>query len=139
MDLIKLLKGQEGIELYSPIFGEGILDEVNENLFYSIIVKDNSDEFHHFTKEGYYTKGEKVNPECLLFPSKENRDWNNFSKWRAKNGGKYYYIKFYNEADVEQTIDTRAGFDEEKYKSNNYFKTEEKAQIIASAINNLFK
>lgn len=31
-------------------------------------------------KEGYYLYNVNLNPECLLFPSKENRNWDNFDK-----------------------------------------------------------
>ena len=31
-------------------------------------------------KEGYYLYNVNLNSECLLFPSKEKRNWNNFDK-----------------------------------------------------------
>lgn len=50
-------------------------------------------------KEGYYLYNVNLNPECLLFPSKENRNWDNFDKQRIE---------------IIQTIDLRLNFDEEK-------------------------
>ena len=50
-------------------------------------------------KEGYYLYNVNLNSECLLFPSKEKRNWNNFDKQRIE---------------IIQTIDLRLNFDEEK-------------------------
>lgn len=81
MDLTKLLKDKEGIELYSPIFRDCQLCSVNDSSnSFPIEVTDNYSIIHKFTKEGYYTNNFRLNPECVLFPSKENRDWNNFDK-----------------------------------------------------------
>ena len=80
MDLTKLLKDKEGIELYSPIFGKCKLYKVNNNGPYPIDVIDNNKLCHQFTKEGYYLYNVNLNPECLLFPSKEKRNWDNFDK-----------------------------------------------------------
>lgn len=60
-------------KLYSPIFGEGWLSEVGD---YLIKVYDNNANDYNFYHDGSYVK----TGERMLFPSKENRDWNTFQK-----------------------------------------------------------
>lgn len=60
-------------KLYSPIFGEGWLSEVGD---YLIKVYDNNANDYNFYHDGSYVK----TGECMLFPSKDNRDWNTFQK-----------------------------------------------------------
>jgi hypothetical protein len=82
INIAEILKSvPTGTKLYSPLIGECILEEVNDDDNYPIKVKvsDNDDLVEHFTKDGKYFDGAYgVNGECLLFPSKENRDWNKF-------------------------------------------------------------
>lgn len=82
LNLVEILKNApKGTKLYSPICGECELDNVNSNdTTYPIACKYNDREGYlvsiSFTAEGrysYYSNG-----ECLLFPSKENRDWSTF-------------------------------------------------------------
>lgn len=62
MDLVKKLKdAPQGTILYSPIVG---------------------DDSYSFTREGKYYIEERG--ECVLFPSKDNRNWDNIS---FKNDG----------------------------------------------------
>lgn len=84
MDLTKILKGKEGTKLYSPLFGQVILIDVAPETAYGkkFPIKASaygSGESRNvwFTKEGYYFE-DYQDCECLLFPSKGNRDWNNF-------------------------------------------------------------
>lgn len=51
MDLTKLLKGKEGIELYSPIFSKCKLYRVDNDGPYPIGVLDNNNSYHQFIKE----------------------------------------------------------------------------------------
>lgn len=60
-------------KLYSPIFGEGWLSEVGD---YLIKVYDNNANDYNFYHDGSYVK----TGECMLFPSKDNRDWNTFRR-----------------------------------------------------------
>ena len=82
MDLTEILKNVPvGTQLYSPIFGEvefkGIRDdEVSKyciNCTSSINGKD-----VYFAKDG--TIDVNYPGECMLFPSKTNRDWESFAK-----------------------------------------------------------
>ena len=77
LDLTKILKNvPRGTKLYSPAFGEVQFSCVNEDeKHYPIEVFATYDE-ETFTKDGRLL----ISPdtECMLFPSKENRDWNTF-------------------------------------------------------------
>lgn len=81
-----------GIKLYSPIFGEVKYDSVllgDINVLYSYTDR-------HFYMDGKFS----MNGECLLFPSKEMRDWDKFA-WKkgdilvSNDGNKnIIFIKF---------------------------------------------
>jgi hypothetical protein len=73
MNIAKILENcPRGTELYSPIYGEVGFAEVTV-LTESIgcVINGNTVYFH---SDGSYYKG----GECMLFPSKEQRDWNKF-------------------------------------------------------------
>lgn len=79
MDLTKILK--VGDKVYSPMGGYGIVTTVENKTSQPIRVEWVDGNWSTFTKEGkYYT----FSPECLLFPSENNRDWNTIPKF--KNG-----------------------------------------------------
>lgn len=76
----KLKDCPKGTKLYSPMFGEVefVRIEIGSSIF-SIIVKvleDGTPYSVAFTAEGKWCNTEQS--ECLLFPSKDNRDWNKF-------------------------------------------------------------
>lgn len=70
-----------GMKLYSPMLGECTLCEIDNNdKCYPIIVEtfiNDKTAYMQFTKEGLYING-CSDSECLLFPSKDQRDWSNF-------------------------------------------------------------
>ena len=73
MSLAKILKNcPKGMKLYSPIYGEIEFEEVS-SITGSIVCKFN-DGTVYFHPNGVYYKG----GECMLFPSKEQRDWDEF-------------------------------------------------------------
>ena len=80
INLVEILKDcPVGTELYSPIFGSCTLVEVIQtyDCTYPINVNvDHGDSTRWFTSKGKYMAG--GNGECMLFPSKENRDWSTF-------------------------------------------------------------
>ncbi len=67
----------KGTKLYSPVIGEVIFEGVDYNSSYPIKVSNSFDDLE-LTKDGKYLN-EPVG-ECLLFPSKDQRDW---SKWKC--------------------------------------------------------
>ena len=78
INLIELLKNcPPETVLYSTLHGYVMLNLVSDNGIYQIYctILDNGN-IVSFTKEGKYRN--TINGECVLFPSKENRDWNTF-------------------------------------------------------------
>lgn len=77
INIAEILKDKpKGIRLYSPIFGECAFSFVREETD-DICVKKHNGEKAFFDSKGLYnTLG-----ECLLFPSKEIRDWRKFA-WK---------------------------------------------------------
>lgn len=85
-NLISILKHcPEGTKLYSPIYGEVTLYSVN-NRRIDVIATNCSDETTHiaFNRLGRLILGYS-NAECVLFPSKDQRDWDKF-RIPAKKG-----------------------------------------------------
>ena len=84
IDLTKILKNcPVGTKLYSPIYGEIYFEEMSSNGKYPIITITKSIYAATFTKEGFHYADE--DGECILFPSKEQRDWNKFTApWYKK-------------------------------------------------------
>ena len=70
-----------GTKLYSPLFGNVELFSVSENNIpiKVRISKGRTYDYYSFTSEGYYYVG-YYDAECLLFPSREMRDWRRFFK-----------------------------------------------------------
>lgn len=82
LNLVKILKDcPKGTKLYSPALGECALEGFNDNNDYPITVTykiiNNDTRVDYFTKYGYLLIN-KPDAECMLFPSKDQRDW---SKW----------------------------------------------------------
>ena len=85
IDLTKILKDcPEGFKLYTPLFGEVELKVIGGNE-YPIITTPTEDDcsIAAFTKDGFYY--ERKDAECILFPSKDQRDWSKFTApWYKK-------------------------------------------------------
>ena len=83
IDLTKILKDcPKGTKFYSPICGEVDFKEIGSDEKYIIVTKKGVYKYK-FTEKGfcYADEGE----ECLLFPSKEQRDWSKFTApWYKK-------------------------------------------------------
>ena len=76
LDLVKILsKAPKGTKLYSLIDGEVTLKDIKYT-GYPIVVTDKSGNDHFYSVDGKY-RSTGVG-ECILFPSKECRDWSNF-------------------------------------------------------------
>ena len=88
LDLTKILRGcPEGTKFYNSVYGEVIFVGVDENNYYSIELKvyaknNLCSKTVFVTKEGimwdYY------DGECILFPSKDQRDWSKFERFWDK-------------------------------------------------------
>lgn len=86
IDLTKILKDcPEGTKLYTTIWGEVTFINVSENVcnLYPIIIYNECDHVG-LTKDGRYLIN-KQDSECILFPSKDQRDWSKFTApWYKK-------------------------------------------------------
>lgn len=78
-NLVSILKHcPEGTKLYSPVYGEVVLDSVQSKSIYTLAKTNNGSTLVvEFTRLGrlHY---EFSNSECVLFPSKDQRGWDKF-------------------------------------------------------------
>lgn len=108
----------KGTKLYSPLFGEAKFDKITiADMICISSTNDNGKEvYNHFMKNGSFYSSYSQS-ECLLFPSKEMRDWTKFFK-----RGDVVYTK------VADYVTSYAIF--ESWKNDNY--TEFNASIFHS-------
>lgn len=79
LNLAEILKdAPKGTKLWSPICGECELVAVRDTNTYPIVCKSSEGHDVNFTDLGKYYGVFYGNGECVLFPSKENRDWSTF-------------------------------------------------------------
>ena len=85
IDLTKILKDcPKGTKLYSTVHGEVSLISCNTILCYPIVVRLSDDSEESFTAKGKLLM-DYNNCECVLFPSKDQRDWSKFTApWYKK-------------------------------------------------------
>lgn len=83
IDLTKILKNcPKGTKLYTPIWGEISFRKLLEDKIYVISIDTCSGNFC-LTKEGCYLPINDA--ECIIFPSKNQRDWSKFTApWYKK-------------------------------------------------------
>ena len=86
IDLTKILKDcPKGTKLYSPVFGDVEFVRVCQNysVDFPIEFKLSDDSLNSVTTDGRLY--EEFNGECILFPSKDQRDWSKFkAPWYKK-------------------------------------------------------
>ena len=85
LNLVEILKNcPKGTKLYSPLYGdvEFVCVLQNEGVEYPIQTKISDDALDGFTKDGRMFAEYKG--ECMLFPSREERDWSNFKPKQPK-------------------------------------------------------
>ena len=83
LNLVEILKDcPEGTKLYSPIYGDVELVKVTQSDEYPIQIKLDNNSTDEFTKEGRIF--EDFDGECMLFPSKDQRDWSKFKIKKPK-------------------------------------------------------
>ena len=88
LNLVEILKDcPEGTKLYTPIWGEVVFIEVrkNKNCPYPICINTNAaSSYTYLAKDGRYLINREES-ECILFPSKDQRDWSKFTvPWLKK-------------------------------------------------------
>ena len=87
IDLTKILKDCPiGTKLYSTIYGEVEFYELDQSSSYPIILQTYNGFRPCVTKYGMYAIDYENKGECVLFPSKEQRDWSKFTApWYKKD------------------------------------------------------
>ena len=88
IDLTKILKDcPRGTKLYTPIWGEVTFVEVRGHSYdslYPIRICNEYGNYINLSKYGHYVIN-KQDSECILFPSKGQRDWSKFTApWYKK-------------------------------------------------------
>ena len=84
IDLTKILKDcPKGTKLYSTVYGVVRFDEIDKDKTYPISLYVNPTFFASVTSDGRHLEG--YNGECILFPSKDQREWSKFTApWYKK-------------------------------------------------------
>ena len=83
LNLVEILKDcPEGTKLYSPVYGDVEFMKVHDGWDYPIEVKLSNNTFDSFTKDGRIYMD--YDGECMLFPSKDQRDWSKFKVKKPK-------------------------------------------------------
>ncbi len=78
MNIAEILKKcPKGTKLYSPLFGDVELESAKDDAQYSIVCLTTRGIYEFFANDGKYYNS-YPDSECLLFPSKTQRDWNKF-------------------------------------------------------------
>ena len=83
INVAEKLKGcPKGTKLYSPLFGEVKFVKIETEDFVCPIIVRVLDDKAPYNKAAFTAEGKLYNieqSECLLFPSKDNKDWNKFN------------------------------------------------------------
>lgn len=85
LNLVEILKDcPKGTKLYSPLYGDVELVWVSqfEHIRLPIGIKLSNNMIDRFTKDGRVFTD--FNGECMLFPSREERDWSKFKPTQIK-------------------------------------------------------
>lgn len=87
IDLTNILKDcPKGWKFYTPVWGEVIFIEIkkNKDCLFPICICTTVNSCTNLTKDGRYLIN-RTGTECVLFPSKEQRDWSKFTApWYKK-------------------------------------------------------
>ena len=90
LDLTKILDGcPEDTKFYHSVYGEVCLTRISENGLYPVILSVCQDgSMISVTEDGRLYEG--FNGDCVLFPSKDQRDWSKFERfWDKPKGEKF--------------------------------------------------
>lgn len=116
INLCEILKGHEDETFYSPIYGNIILHHIQLGQDYPIVFLNEREELISFCKDG---KPYIYSKECLVFPSKDQRDWNKWNKENNKTPKTWSeLVKIKNTKDYFLEYHTTKGFDYEIVESS---------------------
>ena len=122
IDLVKILEGcPQGTKFYHSVYGEVCLTLISENGLYPIILSVCQDgSMISVTEDGRLY--ECFNGDCVLFPSKEQRDWSKFERFWDKPKVKRFDPKAFQPFDkilVRDSLDERWSIDFFSHKTGN--------------------
>ena len=136
VDLTKILKDcPDGWEFFTPICGEVKFSFIKEFLEYPIIMRFERSTIT-FSKEGFYLT-ECEGAECLIFPSKDQRDWSKFeAPWYKKDKFDPTTLKAFDKVLVrDERIECwRCAFYSHQRKDSTYFRYATTANSYARCI-----
>lgn len=110
LNLCEILKGHEGETFYSPMYGEVKLIGTDSFIFpgnsnYPIVISGiNGQDISNLCPNGHFLNEDRG--ECMLFPSKDQRDWNKWVEeqkpktpktWSKIKDKNIYYFKVCND------------------------------------------
>lgn len=134
LNLCELLAGCEGMEFYSPLFGQVTLDAANEC---SITIKNlGFADKVELDSEGCYSYG----GELMLYPSKEVRTWEGWQppkkRWKPKMEEKYYSLQMSGAMNlaVNEYCNCYTDATQKALDSFNCFRTSEQAKEAAKRV-----
>lgn len=86
LNLVEILKDcPKGWKFYSTLYGEVEFDKIKKESEYPIVIITKHGNNSDIKSDGRYY-GEYDDGECTLFPSKDQRDWSNFTApWYKKD------------------------------------------------------
>ena len=83
LNLVRILKDcPKGTKFYSILHGEVEYEGISENDSYEVKFRDIDGDIEGVKPDGRYLSC--LNGECILFPSKDQRDWSKFTAPRYK-------------------------------------------------------
>ena len=104
IDLTKILKNcPKGTKLYSSVLGDVTFVSINDDKMYPILVSYKNGFIECFTSDGKII--EDCDGECILYPSKEQKDWNKFTApWYNKDKFNPKTLKPFDKVLVRDTL-----------------------------------
>lgn len=138
MNIAEILKEcPAGMKLYSPAFGELFLEEVvNNEVIYTYQEPTNKDWITFLSDGRHYNKG-----ECVLFPSRDQRDWSKFKVPVEppfdlhKDLEEYYTFDMF--GGVGEMPNKHNNTDNELWEFGNHFDTREQAEYAVHKVKEL--
>lgn len=94
MDIAEILKDcPKGVKLHSIVHGIVTFDSIDDSSYvnHPVVVRDGFGNRHCFTRDGRLDFN--FDGECILFPSKENRDWSTFNAPKKRSMLSYENIE----------------------------------------------
>lgn len=140
LDLVQLLQGYEGTELWSPLFGPVELRTVSADPLsatekcpnFPIEVRTPQGDLVRFMSDGRYVA--YLRSCCMLWPSPDVLSWKSWKakRWRAKSGATYFCIT--TTGTVIGSAEDATTVDNGRWEIGNYFQNRSDAEAAARLV-----